>query len=169
MAGPWSCAFPPGLRVTRVTTARDMHAAASDLWPSMDIACCTAAVCDFRPLPPSCGAERKLKKRDLPGQPSMELEANPDILRGLGRSKGDHQTLIGFAAETGDLLPQARLKLAEKRLDLMVANQVNIPGSGFDSPTNAVLLLDRNGRVEHWPQLPKTEVAWRICDHLQHL
>lgn len=169
LAGPCAYDFPPGLRVTRVGTAREMDAAARDLWPSVDIACCTAAVCDFRPLPPACGSERKFKKREMAGELRMDLEPNPDILRGLGQSKGDHQTLIGFAAETGDLLPQARLKLAEKRLDLMVANQVNIPGSGFDSPTNAVLLLDRNGRVEHWPQLPKTEVAWRIWDHLQHL
>lgn len=169
VAGPCSFAFPPSIKVTRVVGARDMFAAANDSWPEADIACCAAAVCDFRPIPPSCGIGNKLKKRDLDGAPVMELEANPDILRSLGQHKRDHQTLIGFAAETGDLQPQAELKLTEKRLDLVVANKVNVPGSGFDVPTNAVLILDRNGRLEHWPELPKTEVAWRIWDHLQHL
>ncbi len=169
VAGPCSFVFPPSIRVTRVVGAREMFAAANDFWPEADMACCAAAVCDFRPVPPPCGIGNKLKKRDLDGPPVMELEANPDILRSLGQNKRDHQTLIGFAAETGDLLPQASLKLTEKRLDLVVANKVNVPGSGFDAPTNAVLVLDRNGRVEHWPELPKTEVAWRIWDHLQHL
>lgn len=169
VAGPCSFVFPPSIRVTRVVGAREMFAAANDFWPEADMACCAAAVCDFRPVPPPCGIGNKLKKRDLDGPPVMELEANPDILRSLGQNKRDHQTLIGFAAETGDLLSQASLKLTEKRLDLVVANKVNVPGSGFDAPTNAVLVLDRNGRVEHWPELPKTEVAWRIWDHLQHL
>jgi phosphopantothenoylcysteine decarboxylase/phosphopantothenate--cysteine ligase len=169
VAGPTALALPPGIKVTRVTTAHEMLAAATDIWPKADIACCTAAVCDFRPIPPSSGTGRKLKKRDLGGSLAISLEANPDILRGLGESKRKGQLLIGFAAETDDMLAQARLKLEEKRLDIIVANRLGVPGSGFDSATNTVTILDRLGRVEQWPELPKTEVAWRIWDHLQHL
>jgi len=169
VAGPTALAFPPGISVTRVTTAQEMLAAAIAIWPKADLACCTAAVCDFRPLPPATGTQRKLKKRDMDGELVIHLEANPDILRSLGASKRAGQKLIGFAAETDDLLAQARLKLAEKHLDLIVANRVGLPGSGFDSLTNAVTIIDSKGRVEQWPELQKTEVAWRIWDHLQHL
>jgi phosphopantothenoylcysteine decarboxylase / phosphopantothenate---cysteine ligase len=170
IAGPTAFDFPPGINVTSVTTAQEMLRAASDLFPAADITCCTAAVCDFRPTPPATGIGRKLKKRDLPpGALSIELIANPDILRSLGAAKQKDQILIGFAAETDDVLPQAKLKLAEKHLDLIVANQVGVPGSGFESITNTVMVLDRTGRVEQWPELPKTEVAWRIWDLLQHL
>jgi phosphopantothenoylcysteine decarboxylase/phosphopantothenate--cysteine ligase len=170
VAGPTTFDFPPDMEVTRVTTAREMFDAATGLWPSMDMGCCTAAVCDFRPVPPQSGSGRKLKKRDLPdGLPSIRLEANPDILRTLGQSKRKDQTLIGFAAETHDLLEQARLKLAEKRLDILVANRLGVPGSGFESDTNTVTVLDGKGRMEQWPELPKTEVAWRVWDLLAHL
>ncbi|GAB6126872.1 bifunctional phosphopantothenoylcysteine decarboxylase/phosphopantothenate--cysteine ligase CoaBC [Humidesulfovibrio idahonensis] len=170
VAGPTSFDFPAGITVTPVTTAREMLAAAAAIFPNADIACCTAAVCDFRPVPPSSGLTRKLKKRDMnPDALSIPLAANPDILRTLGASKREDQTLIGFAAETDDLLDQARLKLSEKNLDLIVANRIGLPESGFDSATNVVTVLDRTGRVEQWPVLPKTEVAWRIWDLLQHL
>jgi len=173
VAGPTAYDFPPGVTVTRVTTAREMLDAAAAAWPTADIACCTAAVCDFRPVPPSTGQGRKLKKRDLAVEAgaglAISLEANPDILRTLGEGKREGQMLIGFAAETHDLLGQARLKLAEKRLDLIVANRVGVPGSGFDSASNTVAVLDRAGRSEQWPELPKPEVAWRVWDLLQLL
>lgn len=169
IAGPTAYDFPPGINVTRITSAQEMLDATTALWPKADIACCTAAVCDFRPLPPATGQERKLKKRDLGDDLVIALAPNPDILRTLGASKRQDQLLIGFAAETDDLLGQARLKLAEKNLDLIVANRVGVPGSGFETPTNTVSVLDRTGRSEQWPELPKTEVAWRIWDLLQHL
>lgn len=169
VAGPTNLDFPPGIKVSRVSTACEMLAVATEIWPKADLACCTAAVCDFRPVPPATGTSRKLKKRDLGPGLVINLEANPDILRALGESKRQGQILIGFAAETDDMLAQARLKLAEKRLDVIVANRVGVPGSGFDSATNTVTVLDRTGRVEQWPELPKTEVAWRIWDLLQHL
>ena len=171
VAGPTDFDFPPGITVRRVNTALEMQAAAAELFPAADIACCTAAVADFRPVPPTGGASRKLKKRDFgeSGAPSIALTPNPDILRGLGAAKRDGQILIGFAAETDDVLGQAKMKLAEKRLDLIVANRVGVAGSGFAAATNVVAVLDRNGRAEQWPELPKTEVAWRIWDLLQHL
>lgn len=171
VAGPTELDFPPGIEVTSVTTARQMLDACQDLWADTDLACCTAAVCDFRPvLADSADPERKLKKRNLAdGDLLLRLTENPDILRTLGEQKRPDQILIGFAAETEDLVGQARLKLSEKNLDLIVANLVGVPGSGFDSDTNTVTVLDRTGRVEQWPELPKTEVAWRVWDLLRHL
>jgi len=170
VAGPTDFDFPPSVHVVRVTTALEMLAAASDLFPAADIACCTAAVADFRPVPPTGGVAHKLKKRDIdPLALSIALTPNPDILRTLGAAKRKGQILIGFAAETDGVLAQAKMKLAEKRLDLIVANRIGVPGSGFAASTNVVAVLDRTGRVEQWPELPKTEVAWRIWDLLQHL
>ncbi|MDP3426794.1 MAG: phosphopantothenoylcysteine decarboxylase, partial [Humidesulfovibrio sp.] len=171
VAGPTNIEFPPGIEVTNVTTARQMLDASQDFWPDTDIGCLTAAVCDFRPLlPDSVDPARKLKKRDMAsGEFSLRLVENPDILRTLGEQKRSDQILIGFAAETEDLAGQARLKLAEKNLDLIVANLVGVAGSGFDSDTNTVTVLDRTGRMEQWPELPKTEVAWRVWDLLRHL
>ncbi|MBU1042506.1 MAG: bifunctional phosphopantothenoylcysteine decarboxylase/phosphopantothenate--cysteine ligase CoaBC [Proteobacteria bacterium] len=171
VAGPTELDFPPGIEVIPVTSAREMLDACQDLWSDTDLACCTAAVCDFRPhLPESVDPARKLKKRDMAtGELLLRLTENPDILRTLGEQKRADQVLIGFAAETEDLAGQARLKLAEKNLDLIVANLVGVPGSGFDSDTNTVTVLDRTGRMEQWPELPKTEVAWRVWDLLRHL
>ena len=171
VAGPTEIDFPPGIEVTTVTSAREMLDACQDLWPDTDLACCTAAVCDFRPLlPENADPARKLKKRDMAGgELAVRLTANPDILRTLGEQKRADQILIGFAAETEDLAGQARLKLNEKNLDLIVANLVGVPGSGFNSDTNTVTVLDRTGRMETWPELPKTEVAWRVWDLLRHL
>lgn len=171
VAGPTEYDFPPGIEVYPVSSAREMLDACQGLWADTDLACCTAAVCDFRPvLPETADSTRKLKKRDMAtGDYIMRLAANPDILRTLGEQKRRDQILIGFAAETEDLLGQARLKLAEKNLDLIVANLVGVPGGGFDSDTNTVAVLDRTGRVEQWPELPKTEVAWRVWDLLRHL
>jgi phosphopantothenoylcysteine decarboxylase/phosphopantothenate--cysteine ligase len=170
VAGPTDIEFPPGINVTRVSTAVEMLDAATDLFPGVDIACCTAAVSDYRPVPPAAGKEHKLKKRDFaPGELCINLVENPDVLRTLGAAKREDQVLIGFAAETDDMLNQAKLKLAEKRLDLIVANRIGVPGSGFAGATNTVTVLDRTGRSEQWPELPKTEVAWRVWDLLQHL
>ncbi|MBA4356718.1 MAG: bifunctional phosphopantothenoylcysteine decarboxylase/phosphopantothenate--cysteine ligase CoaBC [Desulfovibrio sp.] len=171
VAGPTNLDFPPGIEVTRVTTARQMLDACQEFWPDTDIGCFVAAVCDFRPqLPDSVDPARKIKKRDLTtGDLLMRLTENTDILRTLGEQKRPHQILIGFAAETDDLVEQAKLKLTEKNLDIIVANRVGAPGSGFDSATNTVTILDCTGRVEQWPELPKTEVAWRVWDLLRHL
>eukprot|EP00828_Plagiopyla_frontata_P048453 TRINITY_DN9294_c0_g1_i2.p1 TRINITY_DN9294_c0_g1~~TRINITY_DN9294_c0_g1_i2.p1 ORF type:complete len:409 (-),score=163.98 TRINITY_DN9294_c0_g1_i2:503-1729(-) len=164
LAGPISLDFPEGIDVVRVQTAMQMSEAATDLWPSMDIGCATAAVADFRPVP---FGEAKFKKGDLDGDNLMvEFVPNPDILKTLGEHKSQGQQLIGFAAETGDLQGEAQRKLESKRLDLLAANDVSEPGSGFGSSTNRMFVIDAAGRRESWPQLPKTEVAWRLWDHL---
>lgn len=150
-----------GIERIDVISAREMHDACLDLWPDMDMACLTAAVADFRPEP---YGDRKFKKAAANQGFSIAFQPNPDILRHMGQAKASGQYLIGFAAETDDLEAGAKAKLAAKNLDMVVANQLDAPGSGFAVPTNQVLVLTAEGRREVWPELPKTEVAWRIWD-----
>ncbi|MEF2231733.1 MAG: bifunctional phosphopantothenoylcysteine decarboxylase/phosphopantothenate--cysteine ligase CoaBC [Pseudodesulfovibrio sp.] len=163
VAGPTALTFPAAVTVVPVRTAREMFAAATGLWPDMDVACCAAAVADFRPVP---FGDAKFKKASGAEGPVVHFEANPDILRTLGESRREGQRLIGFAAETGDLQAEAQRKLLAKRLDLIAANDISRDGSGFCSGTNQMFVLDAQGRRESWPRLDKTEVAWRIWDHL---
>ncbi|WP_028587530.1 bifunctional phosphopantothenoylcysteine decarboxylase/phosphopantothenate--cysteine ligase CoaBC [Desulfocurvus vexinensis] len=159
VCGPVALWLPQGIERVDVTSAREMHQAAMDLFPAAQWACCTAAVADFRPEPFGPG---KFKKDS--GPLAVTFLPNPDILAAMGQARGPGQRLCGFAAEAADLEAHARGKLARKRLDLIVANDVTAPGSGFAAPTNGVLVLDAQGRLERWPVLPKTEVAWRIWD-----
>jgi phosphopantothenoylcysteine decarboxylase/phosphopantothenate--cysteine ligase len=131
---------------------------------SADVIIKAAAVADFRPVRRAAG---KFKKGDAE-QVTLALERNPDILAELGSRRG-RALLVGFAAETGDLLAHAGKKLAEKGADLLVANDVTAPGAGFGGDTNVVWLLDRSGGVEELPCLPKEEVAARLLDRIQAL
>jgi len=159
ITGPVDIALPPMIRRISVGTAREMFEAASDVFPSQDIGCFTAAVADFRPPVSPTG---KFKKGGAPL--SLAFEPNPDILATLSNAKRPEQLTIGFAAEAQDLEQNAASKLARKNLDLIVANPIDEVGAGFAASTNRVLILDRSGRKESWPQLPKTEIAWRIWD-----
>jgi len=164
VAGPTGLNFPGGMDVISVTTARQMFEACTDLWSSMDIGCLTAAVADYHPVP--YGPE-KFKKTASGGTGiTVEFEPNRDILKTLGDTKAEHQELIGFAAETSNLKDEAARKLEGKNLDLIAANDVSRKGSGFGVSTNQMFVLDKHGRRELWPQLSKTEVAWRLWDHL---
>lgn len=157
--GPIAIKLPSLIQTVPVVSARDMFAAAQDIFPSQDIGCFTAAVADFRP--PTC-AQGKFKKG---GQGlSLDFEPNPDILASLSTTKKAHQRTIGFAAEVENLTSNAALKLAKKQLDLLIANPIDEIGSGFASSTNHVFVCDRFGRQEWWPTLPKPEIAWRIWD-----
>jgi phosphopantothenoylcysteine decarboxylase/phosphopantothenate--cysteine ligase len=159
VTGPVDIALPSMIKRVPVVTARDMFEAATDIFPSQDVGCFTAAVADFRP--PSCPMG-KYKKN---GEPlSLTFESNPDILATLSTAKKSWQQTIGFAAESQDLEHNAALKLRKKNLDLLIANPIDEAGAGFAAATNRVLVMDRHGRKEAWPQLPKTEIAWRIWD-----
>ncbi len=153
--------LPPDIHQTAVVAAREMHTACLDLASSMDIICLSAAVCDFRPRQSHA---QKIKKNVLGDQETLIFDRNPDILTDIGKTKRHDQTLVGFAAETTDLEAEAQRKLIHKNLDLVVANRVDLPGSGFAVPTNRVMVLDRHSRQESWPPLAKTEVAMRIFD-----
>ena len=152
-------AGPPGARVVRVGTADEMLHAVRACAPAADVVVMAAAVADFTPVAP---AEHKLKKCD--GVPSIELRPTVDILAELGRDRVPGQTLVGFAAETDDVVAHATSKLAAKGVDLMVVNDVSAPGAGFEHDTNEVRILGAGGELAHVALRSKLEVADAVLD-----
>lgn len=150
---------PSGVRVVEVSTAEEMHRACSAEAPLADVVVMAAAVADFRP---HRSADRKLKKHE--GILSVEFEPTADILACLGAAKPDGQVLVGFAAETDDVEPNAAAKLDDKNLDLIVANDVSKPGAGFEHETNEVVVLRADGERAHLPLCSKGEVAGFVLD-----
>jgi phosphopantothenoylcysteine decarboxylase / phosphopantothenate---cysteine ligase len=165
VSGPTALEVPAGVEFCPVSSARQMREAVLERAAQASIIVKAAAVADFRPARHS---REKIKKRSEQAL-VIALEKNPDILAELGAQKAPGQLLVGFAAETGDLLEQAGRKLEEKNLDLIVANDVTQAGAGFDVETNIVRLLYRDGSVEDLPQLSKLEVAGRILDRIRQL
>ena len=163
ISGPTALAFPRNIRCLSVRSAEDMREKVLENFKEASILIMAAAVADYRPTHPST---EKLKKNK--GEIQLLLERNPDILNETGRQKGE-RILVGFAAETGNLLSNAQSKLLEKNLDLIVANDVTLPGAGFEGDTNIVKLLDPSGKVEELPCLLKEEVADRILDRIAQL
>ena len=161
VSGPTALPAPGGVQIVRVETAAQMYDAALSHAETAGVVIAAAAVSDYRPAE---AAGQKLKKTGTP--PSLTLTQTDDILAELGRRKRPGQTLIGFAAETEDLLAQARLKLASKNLDWIAANDVTAEGAGFDGDTNIVTLLGANGQEIALPLLSKREVAERILQTL---
>jgi len=159
VSGPTSLPDPFGARCVRVETALEMRDAVMAAYADCDAVVMTAAVADFRPVERTAD---KIKKDTAPD--SVALERTDDILAALGRDKGD-RVLVGFAAETGDLVAYARGKLVEKNLDLVVANDVSEPGSGFDTATNRVVFVSAAGD-EALPLMDKRAVAAALLDRL---
>ncbi len=153
-----------GVRVERVDSAAEMEAAVLGLAPSADAVVMAAAVADFRP---KAVAPSKLKKDS--GMPEVVLEPTTDILAELGRRKQPGQVLVGFAAETEDLVANATAKLQRKRLDLVVANDVGAPGAGFEHDTNAVTLVAADGTVRTLGLRSKQAVAEALADEITAL
>jgi phosphopantothenoylcysteine decarboxylase/phosphopantothenate--cysteine ligase len=137
-----------------------MRAAVMAEFPRSTAVIMAAAVSDYSP---EKFAPRKIKKGAGPIR--LDLKPNPDILKELGATK-DQQILIGFAAETEDLVASAKKKLHEKNLDFIVANDVTLAGSGFEEDTNVATILDRKGNVQPLPLMTKAELAERIFDFL---
>jgi len=160
--GPISLAVPGGVRSVSVKSAAEMRDAVMDRLPWAAAVIKTAAVADFRPSNPR---DQKIKKGGIEDIPSIELERAPDILEELGGLKGD-RILVGFAAETEDVIGNARYKLKKKNCDLIVANDVSRPDAGFDVDTNVVSLIDTSGGVEDLGLLSKLAVAHRILDRV---
>jgi phosphopantothenoylcysteine decarboxylase/phosphopantothenate--cysteine ligase len=163
IAGPTHLPPPQGVNYRAVTTAADMHREVHDHAGQCQIIIMAAAVSDFRPKEPS---DRKIKKEDA--ALAITLERNEDILQGLGAAK-EGRVLVGFAAETDNLVRNAGDKLRKKNLDLIVANEIGQPGAGFGSETNAAVLIDRRGKVIALPHMPKAELARRIIDAIVEL
>jgi phosphopantothenoylcysteine decarboxylase/phosphopantothenate--cysteine ligase len=157
VSGPVALRPPRGARVLRVETAEEMRRATLREARGAGLVIMAAAVADYRPAAPS---RRKIKKGAA--RQVLRLERTPDILAELGRRKRRGQLLVGFAAETHDLLRHAREKLARKNLDFLVANPVGRPGSGFESPFNRATLLSRGGAELAFPRQRKEALARRL-------
>jgi phosphopantothenoylcysteine decarboxylase/phosphopantothenate--cysteine ligase len=162
--GPTELSAGHGVRCQSVQTAQQMHDAVLDKVSTADALLMAAAVGDYRP---ASYARQKIKKG--PGGHSVELARNPDILKAVARlnkSGSQLQVVVGFAAETEDLLENARKKLDQKKLDLIVANDVSAPDSGFKVDTNRVTILDPQGEPVTLPLLSKDEVAANIIQRV---
>jgi len=163
VSGPTSLPAPAGVQVVPVRSAEEMAAAVGEWGRDAAIVVMAAAVADYRPVKQ---APRKIKKGE--GGLSLELVRTPDILRGLGQDKRG-RLLVGFAAETDDVVANARRKLESKNLDLIVANRVGGPQGGFASDDNAAVLLDAGGGSVEVPLTGKRELAERIWDRVSEL
>jgi phosphopantothenoylcysteine decarboxylase/phosphopantothenate--cysteine ligase len=152
-------AVPAGVDVVLVETAAEMEAAVLDRAQTADVVLMAAAVADFRP---KAAAPEKIKKAD--GVPELLLEPTTDILAELGRRRRPGQTLVGFAAETGDVKAYASSKLRAKGLDLVVANDVSAPGVGFEHDTNRVVVLGPDGYEVEGSLMDKRAVARLVLD-----
>jgi len=163
VSGPTHLPDPAGARVVHVARVEEMRRAILSASEECDLVVMAAAVGDYRLARPATG---KLKKSSQ--GLDLHLEPAPDILAELGRSRGSaaRPVLVGFAAETEELVPNARRKLAAKNLDHIVANPVNHPGAGFGTNDNQVTLISRTGETEAWPGMSKAQVASRLLDHL---
>lgn len=159
ISAPTHLTPPAGVEFRPVKTALEMFDAVLAVYPQVDGVFKAAAVADYRVEHP---AAQKIKKG---GEQHLTLVRNPDILLELGRRK-TRQILIGTAAETENVVAYAKEKLAQKNLDLIMANDVTIPGAGFESDTNKVFLIDREGRVEDVPMMSKEKLADLILDRL---
>jgi phosphopantothenoylcysteine decarboxylase / phosphopantothenate---cysteine ligase len=120
----------------------------------------TAAVADFRPLAVSIQKIKKHVSEDF----SLELTKNPDILDLLGQIKRPDQVIIGFAAESEELLTNTAEKLQRKNLDVIVGNDISVPDIGFGSDDNAVVIMSASGERETLPRMPKRAIAEHLCD-----
>lgn len=154
---------PFGLHIVEVEQAVEMRDAVLSVLPDVDALVMAAAVADYRPV---AAAAEKIKKGD--DHLALDLAMTPDILEEVmeSRQDGEGPIVVGFAAETGDLVANARKKLRAKRLDLVVGNDVSIDGSGFSSDFNQVVILRRDASVSELPLLPKIEVAHRLWDEV---
>jgi phosphopantothenoylcysteine decarboxylase / phosphopantothenate---cysteine ligase len=161
ITGPTHLEAPFGVKCIRIQTALEMRQAVLDHYAEADVVIKTAAVADFRP---KFVAQDKVKKDAA--ELTIALERNPDILAELGQSKGQ-RVLVGFAAETQDLMANAAQKVRTKQLDFIVANDISAPDLGFASDDNRVHILDAAGQIEALPTMAKVSLADHILDRVQ--
>ena len=164
IAGPMKVAPPDGVRHIAVRTALEMQDRVVEAFPAVDVVIKAAAVADFRP---SVVKEGKIKKDEA--ETSLKLVRNPDILKSLGKKKRKNQVLVGFAAETQNVVENAKKKLKEKNLDMLVLNDVSQAGAGFDHDTNIVRLLYHSGVEEQLDLMSKEKVADVILDRVKEM
>ena len=159
--GSATAALPDGVRLIHIESARDLYEIMMREAPEQDIIIQAAAVCDYRFEQQQ---NRKMKKTD--GQPlTLTLTENPDIAKAVGEIKKPGQTLVGFAAETDHVRKNAEAKMKKKNLDMIVANDVTLPGAGFNTDTNIATLITKNG-TEEQPMQTKRQLAEVILDRI---
>lgn len=160
VSGPSAEVPPAEVNLVQVETTEQMRQACLNVYKNVDIVIKAAAVADYRP---HNVADNKIKKNK--DSISLDLDKNPDILKELGELK-KHQILVGFAAETQNVLEYAKKKITDKNLDLIVANNVTAPGAGFNVDTNVVQIIDKKGKVDELEQMSKEQVAHKILDKI---
>ncbi len=152
---------PLGVHVEYVHDARELDKAMNSYYDTCDVAVMAAAVSDYRP---TVQANQKIKKESHDVL-RIDLTQNPDILYGLGQKK-KNQFLVGFAAETNDVIEHGKSKLKRKNLDMLVANDVAMPGAGFNVPTNIATLIYKNGSMEQFPKMSKEKLGHLIIEKI---
>jgi phosphopantothenoylcysteine decarboxylase/phosphopantothenate--cysteine ligase len=162
VSGPTALAAPRGVRLLSIESAEQMRDAVIGVLPQADVVVMAAAVADYRPIEKQ---ERKIKKRESGKELAVRMTENPDILKAIVAAKRRGTVVVGFKAETGDATAEAERMLREKKLDLVVANDVADPDSGFGSDSDRVAFVSADG-VETLPLLLKTEVASRLVAKL---
>ncbi len=160
--GPASWDVPLGVKTISVVSAKQMHQTMLECLPNADVIVMSAAVADVKPRDYST---EKLPKRSLPQ--ALPLEPVPDIVAQLAQLKQPHQILIGFAAQTGDIVKPALEKLQNKKLDAIVANPIDQPDSGFGSDQNQAIFLDRKGREQAIAPCSKLAMAHQLFDFVK--
>ncbi len=161
VSGPTQLEAPEGVDLVPVRSASEMARAVFQHFARSDVVVMAAAVCDFTPANVS---SEKIKKKDA--KPVIHLEKTADILREMGKQK-EWQFVVGFAAESEALRENARRKLQEKGLDLIVGNDISRENQGFASDFNQVVVIDGEGKEEEFPSLPKTDVARILWDKIE--
>ena len=164
VTGPSALEVPPNVRAVKVETTGEMLKACLEAYDGVDIVIKAAAVADYRPRDV---ADQKIKKKTDDAL-TVVMDKNPDILKELG-SRKTHQILVGFAAETQNLLDNAREKIVKKNLDMIVANDVTAAGAAFNADTNIVKFLFPSGEVRELAKMPKLQVAGQLLDTVLEL
>jgi len=164
VSGPTQLAAPPGIDLVRIETAEELKKKTEELYPQTNVLIMAAAVADFRPRR---FHSQKQKKTEMKSAGNLlELSSTPDILKEISKHPRRGRVLIGFAAESENTIPNAKAKLQAKNLDLIVANDVSRPESGFEVSTNQVCLISADEKIEELPLLSKEEVAEKILDRV---
>ncbi|KGG81111.1 phosphopantothenoylcysteine decarboxylase [Caloranaerobacter azorensis H53214] len=163
ISGPTNLDKPDGIKVINVNTTIEMLKAIEEYFNEIDVLIKAAAPLDYRP---EVVSDKKIKKQD--GSLNIKLVRNPDILAYFGKLK-KKQILVGFAAETNDVIENAIKKIKNKNLDFIVANDVTVKNAGFRSNTNIATIIDNKGNVNDYPQMSKEELAKIILDRVEEL
>ena len=172
ISGPSDLPVPVEVNFLRVEKAKEMYSAVRSRFGKADALIMAAAVSDFVPITVSPEKIKRIHPEDSSrGKEEkilLELKPSVDILKEMGKRKKE-KILVGFSLETEDEIKNSKRKLVEKNLDLIVVNNPNVPGAGFEVDTNQVILIDRRGRVEKLPLLSKKEVAEKVLDRVSVL